>query len=364
MDNLKRTPLYNVHKELNAKMVEFGGWEMPVQYEGIIKEHKAVRERAGLFDVSHMGELLLEGPGALDVLQRLVTNDISKIDIGRAVYTPMVKEDGGTLDDLLIYNLGADRYLLVVNASNKDKDLNWLKDHLSGKVNVADKSEDYALLALQGPLAQQVLQKITSLDLKAIKYYHFTMGVVAGIPCLVSRTGYTGEDGFELYCHPEEAEKLWQAVLTTGKEDGVVPAGLGARDTLRFEACLPLYGNELSEEINPLMAGLGWTVKFNKGDFIGKEALAEIKDAGVSHKLVGLKMVERGIPRTGYPVEFNGQEVGWVTTGSYAPTLNANLALAYVKPGYAEEGTELEIVIRGKGLKAAVVPKPFYKRQK
>ncbi|MBM7855250.1 aminomethyltransferase [Desulfohalotomaculum tongense] len=364
MDNLKRTPLYEVHLELKAKMVPFGGWEMPVQYGGIIKEHKAVRERAGLFDVSHMGELLLEGPEALAALQKLVTNDVSKIGIGRAMYTPMINEDGGTVDDLLIYNLGLNRYLLVVNASNKDKDLAWIKEHLTGEVDVVDKSHDYALLALQGPLSQQVLQSLTSLDLKEIKYYHFAMGAVAEVPCLVSRTGYTGEDGFELYCHPEEAEKLWRAILDTGRRHGVVPVGLGARDTLRFEACLALYGHELTEDINPLMAGLGWTVKFDKGEFIGKQALLSIKEKGVSHKLVGLKMIERGVPREGYAVAVDGQQVGWVTTGSYAPTLNANLALAYVKPEYAGNDTELDIIIRGRELKAQVVPKPFYKRNK
>ncbi|MTI81335.1 MAG: glycine cleavage system aminomethyltransferase GcvT [Firmicutes bacterium] len=362
MADLQRTPLYNVHRELNAKMVEFGGWEMPVQYEGIIKEHKAVREKAGLFDVSHMGELLVEGSGALDALQKLVTNDLSKASIGRAMYTPMTKEDGGVIDDLLIYNLGLNKYLLVVNASNKDKDLKWIKDHLSGEVGVADKSHEYALLALQGPISQQVLQRLTSLDLKEVKFYRFAIGAVAGVPCLVSRTGYTGEDGFELYCHPEEAEKLWWSLLQEGSEDGVVAAGLGARDTLRIEACLPLYGQELNEDINPLMAGLGWTVKIDKGDFIGRKALMEIKVQGASHKLVGLKMVERGIPRTGYPVKVESQQIGWVTSGSFAPTMNANLALALVKPEFAEIGTEISIVIRGKAVKAEIVPKPFYKR--
>ncbi len=363
MSELKRTPLYHAHVQLGAKMVEFGGWEMPVQYQSIIKEHQAVREAAGLFDVSHMGEILVDGHGALNFLQHLVTNDVSKLDVGRAMYSPMIMEDGGTVDDLLIYYLGVNRYLLVVNASNKDKDFAWMKKHLTEGVGIADKSDDYALLALQGPLAQKILQGLTALDLSTVKYYHFAMGAVSGVPCLVSRTGYTGEDGFELYCHPEEAEKLWSALLEAGKPDGLVPAGLGARDTLRFEAALALYGHELTENVNPLMAGLGWTVKLDKEDFIGKQALLEIKQQGVSHKLVGLEMLERGIPRAEYKVQVNGEEIGWVTSGSFAPTLNANLALAYVKPEYASVGTELDIIIRSKPVKAKVVPKPFYKRK-
>ncbi len=364
MAELKRTPLYAVHVELGAKMVEFGGWEMPVQYQGIIKEHQAVRNAAGLFDVSHMGEILVEGPGALGFLQHLVTNDVSKLEIGRAMYTLMVKEDGGIIDDFLIYYLGNNRYLLVVNAANKDKDFAWIKQHLTAPdVGVADKSDEYAQLALQGPVAQKVLQSLTSLDLATIKFYRFAIGSVAEVPCLVSRTGYTGEDGFELYCEPENVVKLWHAILKAGESEGVVPAGLGARDTLRFEAALGLYGHEMTESINPLMAGLGWAVKFDKGDFIGRDALIKIKEQGVSHKLVGLKMIERGVPRTGYKLQVNGEEIGWITSGNFAPTLNANLALAYVKPEYAAVDTELDVIIRNKPVKAKVVPKPFYKRK-
>ncbi|WP_031513491.1 glycine cleavage system aminomethyltransferase GcvT [Desulfofalx alkaliphila] len=362
MSELKRTPLYQVHLQTGAKMVEFGGWHMPVQYQGIIKEHQATRESAGLFDVSHMGEILVEGADALPFLQRLVTNDVSKIGIGRILYTPMVKEDGGTVDDLLIYNLGLNRYLLVVNAANKEKDLLWIESHLSGQVGVADKSDEYALLALQGPGAEKILQQITALDLKTIKKYHFTVGAVSGVPCLVSRTGYTGEDGFELYCHPEGVEQLWHALMEAGRDEGLTPAGLGARDTLRMEAALPLYGQELSEEINPLMAGLGWTVKFDKEDFIGKGALLKIKEQGADHRLIGLEMVGRGIPRTGYQIQAGGQPVGWVTSGGFAPSLNTNIALAYVKPEFAAVDTELEVLIRGKEIKAKVVTKPFYKK--
>jgi aminomethyltransferase len=359
---LKRTPLYEVHKELGAKLVEFGGWEMPVQYQGIIKEHQAVREAAGLFDVSHMGEFLVAGENALEFLQKLVTNDVSNIGIGKALYTTMVKEDGGIVDDFLIYNLGLKRYLMVVNAGNIDKDLSWVKENLFGDVDVADKSDEYALLALQGPVAEKVLQSLTTLQLNTIGSYQFALGVIGGVACLISRTGYTGEDGFEMYCHPDEVEKLWRTILEAGKDDGVVPAGLGARDTLRFEATFPLYGHELTDKISPIMAGLSWTVKFDKGDFIGKDALLKIKEQGVSHKLIGLKMIERGIARAEYLVQKDGQDIGWVTSGSFSPTLNANLAIAYVKPEYAALDSEFEVVIRGKGVKAKVIKKPFYKR--
>lgn len=363
MPELKRTPLYQVHKELGAKMVEFGGWEMPIQYQGIIKEHQAVRQKAGLFDVSHMGELLVAGPDALSFLQRVVTNDVSKIGIGRVMYTPLVKEDGGILDDLLIYNLGLNRYLLVVNAANTAKDLAWLESKLSGDVGISDKSDEYGLLALQGPLAEEILQRITTMQLRTIGSYQFALGTVGQVPCIISRTGYTGEDGFELYCHPEELVELWQTVMEAGQKDGLVPCGLGARDTLRFEAALPLYGHELNEDINPLMAGLSWTVKFDKPDFIGRQALLEIKEQGITHKLVGIEMIERGIPRAGYPVLLDGEQVGWVTSGSFSPTKNANLALAYVKPQYGDLGQELAVEIRGKAIKAKVVKKPFYKRE-
>lgn len=362
MPELKRTPLYQVHKELGAKLVEFGGWEMPIQYQGIIKEHQAVRQKAGLFDVSHMGELLVAGPDALNFLQQVVTNDVAKVGIGKIMYTPLINEDGGILDDLLIYNLGLHRYLLVVNASNKDKDLAWLQLKLSGDVGISDKSDEYGLLALQGPLAQEVLQRLTSMQLETIGAFQFAIGTVGDVPCLISRTGYTGEDGFELYCHPEEVVKLWHAIMEAGQADGVVPCGLGARDTLRFEAALPLYGHELNEDINPLMAGLSWTVKFDKPDFIGRQALLEIKERGNDYKLVGLEMVERGIPRADYPVLMDNEQVGWVTTGSFSPTKNVNLALAYVKPQYGDLEQELAVEIRGKAIKAKVVKKPFYKR--
>ncbi|MEG6616471.1 glycine cleavage system aminomethyltransferase GcvT [Peptococcaceae bacterium 1198_IL3148] len=362
MVELKRTPLYQVHKELGAKLVEFGGWEMPVQYQGILKEHQAVREAAGLFDVSHMGEFLVAGEDALNFLQQLVTNDVSKIGIGKVMYTTMVKEDGGVVDDLLIYNLGLHRYLMVVNAGNITKDFNWVKQNLVGDADVADKSDEFALLALQGPVAEKVLQTLTPLQLNTIGPFQFAMGVIGGVACLISRTGYTGEDGFEMYCHPDEVEHLWRAILEAGKNDGVVPAGLGARDTLRFEAALPLYGHELTDQINPLMAGLSWTVKFDKEDFIGKEALLKVKEQGVSYKLVGLEMIERGIARAEYPVQKDGHGIGWVTSGSFSPTLNANLALAYVRPEYAALETELAVVIRGKAVKAKVIKKPFYKK--
>lgn len=362
MPTLKRTPLYQVHKDLGAKLVGFGGWEMPIQYQGIIKEHEAVRTKAGLFDVSHMGELLVAGPDALSFLQRVITNDLAQIGIGKVLYTPLVKEDGGILDDLIIYNLGLDRYLLVVNASNKDKDLTWLQSQLTGDVGITDKSDEYGLLALQGPLAAEIAQKITPIQLETLGLFQFAIGTVGEVPCLISRTGYTGEDGFELYCHPEELVKLWHSIMDAGASKGLVPCGLGARDTLRFEAALPLYGQELGEDINPLMAGLAWTVKFDKPDFIGREALLAIKAQGNDYKLVGLEMIERGIPRSNYPVLVNDQPVGWVTSGSFAPTKKANLALAYVKAQYGGLDQALAVEIRGKAIKAKVVKKPFYKR--
>ncbi|AEG61489.1 glycine cleavage system aminomethyltransferase GcvT [Desulforamulus ruminis] len=363
MADMKVTPLYNVHQRAGAKMVEFGGWLMPIQYEGILKEHQAVRTAAGLFDVSHMGEIEITGQEAASFIQRMITNDLTRLSPGGALYTPMCHPGGGTVDDLLVYRLEDHRYLLVVNASNVAKDYQWLKDHAPEGVKVTDVSESTVQLALQGPLALKILQKLTSVNLSEIKYFYFVHGPVEGVPCLISRTGYTGEDGFELYFAAEQAEKVWQAILDAGVEEGVKPVGLGARDTLRFEACLALYGHELSDSISPLMAGLGWTVKFNKGEFVGRENLLKEKEAGISHKLVGLEMLDRGIPRQGYPVNREGREVGWITSGTFAPTLGKNLGLAYVLAQWAEIGSELDVVVRGKPLKARVVPKPFYKRE-
>lgn len=363
MAEVKVTPLYNAHLAAGAKMVEFGGWLMPVQYEGILKEHQTVRSAAGLFDVSHMGEIEVSGSGARPFIQKIITNDLSRLHPGSALYTPMCHPQGGTVDDLLVYQLEVDRYLLVVNASNTEKDYLWLTSQVPEDVTILDVSGQTGQLALQGPLALQILQKLTPVNLSEITYFNFVQGQVQGVHCLISRTGYTGEDGFELYFAAEQAEILWQVILSAGLPEGLKPVGLGARDTLRFEACLALYGHELTDSISPVMAGLGWTVKFNKPEFAGRESLLKEKEAGPSHKLVGLEMIDRGIPRQGYSISQEGQEVGWITSGTFAPTIGKNLGLGYVAVQWAEVGTELDVLVRGKPLKARVVPKPFYKRE-
>ncbi|KKM09021.1 glycine cleavage system protein T [Clostridiales bacterium PH28_bin88] len=344
-------------------MVEFGGWSMPVQYTGILEEHRAVREAAGLFDVSHMGEIRLQGPDALGLVQRLITNDASGMSAGQVIYSPMCLETGGVVDDLLVYRMGSDDYLLVVNASNTEKDLAWVRRHAAGNVTVTDQSPETAQLALQGPRAVSILQPLADVDLGKIKYYWFDRGRVGGIECVISRTGYTGEDGFELYLPPEKAEELWNGLLAAGKEAGLAPVGLGARDTLRFEACMPLYGHELTEQSTPLEAGLGRFVSLDKPDFTGKEALARQQAEGLKRKLVGLEMIDRGVPRAGYPVVLDGTTIGQVTSGSFSPTLNKNLAMAFVETPYAAAGREVGVTIREKVYRARVVPRPFYKKQ-
>ncbi len=364
MSQLKRTPLYDVYKD-EAKTVPFGGWEMPVQFSGIKREHLAVRTKAGLFDVSHMGEVLVSGSDALALIQKLTTNDASKLETGDAQYTVMCFENGGTIDDLLVYRTGELEYLLVVNASNLEKDFNWIKDHATGEVLVRNISDGMAQLALQGPLAEKVLQRLTTTDLSGISFFKFMQDVeIAGVKGLVSRTGYTGEDGFEIYFKAEEAPALWKAILAEGESDGVLPCGLGARDTLRFEAALPLYGQELSETITPIEAGLGFTVKPDKGEFIGQEVLAVQKQEGAPRKLVGLEMIDRGIPRTHYPVYAGEKLIGEVTTGTQSPTLKKNIGFALLKAEYAKVGEVVEVEIRHKKLKAKIVKTPFYKRQK
>lgn len=363
-NQLLRTPLFESYKEYGGKTIDFGGWELPVQFSSIKAEHEAVRTKAGLFDVSHMGEVLISGEGALDYLQHLVTNDVSKLKTGQAQYTVMCNEQGGTIDDLLIYKLAEDRYLLVVNASNIEKDVAWMKQHQTEQTNIEDQSSSYALLALQGPKAQSILQKLTDQPLEDIKFFRFQGNVkVDGHEVLISRTGYTGEDGFEIYGPPEAIIELWPKILQAGEEEGVVPTGLGARDTLRFEAGLPLYGQELSAEISPLEAGLGFVVKLNKeADFIGKEALKKQKEEGLKRKLAGIEMIDKGIPRTGYKVFADGREIGEVTTGTQSPTLKKNIGVALLSTDFTELGTEVEVEVRSKRLKAKVVETPFYKR--
>lgn len=361
----KKTPLYQTHVEAGAKIVEFGGWLMPVQYSGIIEEHHAVRKKAGLFDVSHMGEFSVKGKDALAFLQKVVTNDVGAMDEGQVQYTPMCYPDGGTVDDLLIYKIADGHYFLVVNAGNMEKDWGWLNDNKEGfSVELENLSEQTALLALQGPLAEKILGTLTAAELPEVGYYRFlTAAQVAGASVMLSRTGYTGEDGFEIYCRNDDVVPLWHAILEAGASDGILPAGLGCRDTLRFEACLPLYGHELSPEITPVEAGIGMFVKPDKGDFTGKEVLAAQKKDGVSRRIAGFAMVDRGIARADYPVLVDGKVIGWVTTGSVAPTVGKNLGLALIAKEYGQPGQAINIEIRGKLAAAEIIAKPFYKRE-
>jgi len=365
MTELKRTPLFESYKEFGGKTIDFGGWELPVQFSSIKEEHEAVRTRAGLFDVSHMGEIEVKGTDSLDYLQRMMTNDISRLINGAAQYTAMCYENGGTVDDLLVYKLADNHYLLVVNASNIDKDYQWLNDHAERDVTLENLSGNIAQLALQGPLAEKVLQKLSSTDLSQIGVFKFQQGIeINGKKVLVSRTGYTGEDGFEIYCESKDAAELWHAILAAGKQEGILPCGLGARDTLRFEANLALYGQELSPDISPLEAGIGFAVKLNKEAFIGKEALVKQKENGILKKSVGIEMIDRGIPRHGYPVYKGEKLIGVVTTGTQSPTLKKNVGLALISTENSELNSEVEVEIRGKRVKAKVVSTPFYKREK
>lgn len=361
---MKKTPLYEKHVELKGKVIDFGGWALPVEYSGIIPEHEAVRNKAGLFDVSHMGEITVKGEDAEKYLQMIVTNDISVLNDNQSAYTPMCYTDGGVVDDLLVYKYSSTDYLLVVNASNTQKDFEWLLSQSFGNVEIKNVSDEYAQLALQGPEAQTILQKLSEVDLNLIEFYHFLGDVNVGeFKTIVSRTGYTGEDGFELYFKADHGPQMWDLILKTGKEYGLVPAGLGARDTLRFEAALPLYGQEIDKDITPLEAGLGFFVKLNKEDFIGKEALAKQKAEGLKRKVIGFEMVDRGIPRSHYEVFAEGRKIGYVTTGSFSPTLKKNIGLALIEAEYAKEGTEIEISVRNKNLKAKVIKKPFYTKK-
>ena len=358
---LKRTPLYDEHVGLGGKMVPFAGWEMPVQYPtGITAEHHAVREAAGLFDVSHMGEIVVRGPQALDLLQHISINDASRIEVGQAQYSAMCFESGGVVDDLLIYRY-PDRYMLVVNASNIDKDLSWVVEQAAGfEVEVEDISDRTALLALQGPAAREILRPLASVDLDGVTYYRFREGEVGGVAATISGTGYTGEDGFELYVAAEDAVRLWRTLLERGRDEGLAPAGLGARDSLRLEMGYALYGNDLDEQHTPLESGLGWVTKLDKPSFIGRTALVAQKEAGVPRKLVGLAVTGRGFPRPGYAILSGGEQVGSLTSGTVSPTLGFGIAMGYVPAERAAQGTRLEIDARGRPLDAVVVRPPFH----
>ena len=358
---LKRTPLHDEHVRLGGKIVPFAGFEMPVQYPaGITAEHRAVRETAGLFDVSHMGEFIVRGPQALDLVQRITINDASKVEVGQAQYSAMCLETGGMVDDLLVYRY-ADRYMLVVNASNLEKDWAWVTSHAADlDVELEDVSDATALLALQGPAAREILRPLVDIDLDAVTYYRFTTGKVAGIPGTIAGTGYTGEDGFELYLPSEHAVSVWTAVMKAGKGAGLAPAGLGARDSLRLEMGYALYGNELDADHTPLEAGLAWITKLDKDEFVGRGALLAQKKEGMRRRLVGITLGERAFPRHGYPIVSSGEPVGVVTSGTVSPSLGIGVAMGYVPTKLGAPGTKLQVDARGRSLDAVVTRPPFY----
>jgi aminomethyltransferase len=358
---LLKTPLNATHHQLGAKLVEFGGWEMPVSYRGILEEHRSVREAAGLFDVSHMGEIEVRGPHAAATCQRLTTNDVGRLVDGRVQYTLLCRENGGVVDDVTLYRHAPDRYLFCVNASNIAKDRAWIEEHAGG-ATIVDRSAETALLALQGPRAVGILAGLTSADLTALRSFWFVAAPVAGIPAVISRTGYTGEDGFELYVDAARAVALWDALMSAGGPAGLAPIGLGARDTLRLEAALPLYGNDLDDTTTPLAAGLGRFVHLDGDDFIGRATLLAERAAGSTRRLVGLELREAGIARHGHGILAGGHQAGTVTSGTRSPTLARSIALGYVEAAYAEPGSAVAVDVRGKALAAEVVRTPFYRR--
>ncbi|MBI1728510.1 MAG: glycine cleavage system aminomethyltransferase GcvT [Candidatus Rokubacteria bacterium] len=355
---LKRTPLRDVHAAAGGKMVPFGGWDMPVQYTGIIEEHRCVRSAVGLFDISHMGEFEVRGTGALAAVQTITTNDASTLAVGQVQYSLLCYPDGGIVDDLTLYRLADDHYMLTVNASNIDKDWAWVSGHGKG-ADWTNVSAETGLLAVQGPKAEALVQRLADRDVTRVLYYHFAQGAVGGVPCLISRTGYTGEDGFELYAPAAQIERLWHALMDAGKRDGIQPIGLGARDTLRLEMKFALYGNDIDETTNPLEAGLGWVVKPAKGDFIGRAAIEAMRAAGVTRKLAGFEMTERAVARQGYRLLKDGAPVGVVTSGSFSPSLERCIGMGYVRADLAPVGTELDVDIRGQAHRARVAKTPF-----
>ena len=363
---LKKTSLHATHVALGARMVPFAGWDMPVEYSGIVAEHLAVRTAAGLFDVSHMGEVEIAGKDALAAVQHISSNDAARLQVNQAHYSALTTPDGTFVDDMLVYRFAPNHFLLVVNGSNADKDYAWIADRVkeAGDAAVVNSSDRYALIAIQGPKARGILQSLTGVDLSAIKYYWFAHGEFAGIRGTVSRTGYTGEDGFEVFVPPAMATRLWNAMLEAGSAAGLVPCGLGARDTLRLEAAMRLYGQDIDENTSVLEAGLGWVVAWDKGDFVGRDALVEQKRAGVSRKLAGFELIDPGIARHGHEVFVDGEKVGLVTSGTQTPFLKKAIGLAYLPANRGTAGTEFEIDIRGRRARARVVPLPFYKRDK
>ena len=366
---LKQTPLNAAHRRLGARMVDFGGWDMPVQYPaGTVEEHLRTRLHSGLFDVSHMGEIEVRGREAIAFVNRLCSNDAAKLVDGQAHYSALTTPEGTVVDDLLVYRFAEDHLLLVVNASTTEKDWDWINAHRGDEtVELNNRSADFCQIAVQGPDALGILQTLTETPLAEIKYYHFQEGAVDGVPALISRTGYTGEDGFEVYAAPDRAEQLWDRILEAGRHgtpEGILPCGLAARNTLRLESAMALYGHEIDETTTLYEANLGWICKLNKGDFNGRERLAQQKAEGVKQKLVGFEVMDRGIARDGYDVLINGEKAGRVTSGSPAPFLKKNIGLAYVPVGHANEGQEIHIEVRGRPVAARIVPVPFYKRER
>lgn len=343
-------------------MVEFGGWEMPVQYAGIVEEHRAVRTAAGLFDVSHMGEVELWGPGALESIQRLITNDAARLGVWGGLYSPMCTPDGGIIDDLTVFRLAGDRFFMVVNAARTERDFQWIAEHTRG-ATARDRSAELALLALQGPKTADILRRLTPTDLGALAYFHVVEDAsIAGVRCLVSRTGYTGEDGFEIACAWDDGPRVWEALMDAGRDDGLVPVGLGARDTLRLESGYMLYGNDIDETTTPLEAPLRWTVKFEKGEFIGAPALRAQKERGVDRKLAGFEMVGRAVPRHTYRLLAQGTPIGRATSGTFGPWVGKSIGMGYVPRAYSTPGASIQVEIRGRSEEAHVVKLPFYRR--
>jgi aminomethyltransferase len=360
--SVRRTPFHEYHKEAGARLIDFGGWEMPVQYTGILEEHAACRNRVGLFDVSHMGEVRFRGPKALDAVQHLVTNDISKIADGQAAYTAMCNDRGGIVDDLIVYRFGVEDLLICVNAANRSKDYDWMKAHNPFGADITNESDQWAQLAIQGRHAAAIVQSLTTAPVSALKNYWFATGTVAGVEgCIVARTGYTGEDGFEIFLPAGAADILWTAIHAAGASYGLANIGLGARDTLRLEMKYCLYGNDITDDTTPLEAGLGWITKLEKGDFIGRDPLVAQKEAGIPRKLVGFE-VDGRIARQHSAILFDGQPVGEVTSGSRAPSLEKNIAVGYLPSALAKTGTKVQIDVRGKPADAVVVKTPFYTR--
>ncbi len=360
---MKKTPLNKAHREIGARMVDFGGWDMPVQYSGVIEEHLAVRQSAGLFDVSHMGEVEVKGPGALEFIQYLTINDAARLVDGQVQYSAFCYPEGGVVDDVTLYRFNQAHFLFCVNAANTDKDFAWmqqvLKDSGVSDVTLVNRSDEFAQIALQGPKSAAILAELTDTRLDDLAYYHFCEGQVAGVPLLISRTGYTGEDGFELYLPSAQAVTVWQRLTATGTPLGLLPIGLGARDTLRLEKGYALYGHELSRDISPLEAGLAWITKLDKGDFVGKAALVAQKTAGLARRRVGLVMEDRGIPREGYQLFAGDRQVGVVTSGTMSPTLKHGIALALVDAAAAGPDTKLQVGVRNRRMQARVVKPPF-----